>query len=120
MESQTNTEEQDSKTYVQLSKAWYGEASLRGRDFIEEIHCLVGDIEFAFRWYQLDKTYAVRLEVYDDAFQIFADADVCELLRGLAHLVDLGYSGNPMPQAICELLAANGFEDATPTEEAGS
>ena len=110
------------RSFTQLSKAWYGQARLADEAPItEEIMIGVypegldeGSLgEFAITWQPLGKQQrsTPQLVAWDDAWVALQHCS--DLLQGLAELND-DYA---TPEKIVELLISLGFQDATKTEQ---
>ena len=103
------------KSYIVLSKAWYGSANLINTDYCEEVNfgyrhndLSAVTAECAMRWYDLSdgKLPAPRLEIFDDSFSIFAESKLFKRLsENQSHL---------FPEDFCEMLKEFGFVNATP------
>lgn len=104
--------------FIHLRRAWYGEATLRQVPFLDEVTFglklrpdpgTVG--EAAVRWFQLDRMIAPRLEIFDDAWAVFATfGDLVEQLGR----VPSGRRRSISPTDFCRVLEGCGFDDLTP------
>lgn len=104
----------DERGFYWLSKAWYGDANLRGADCDDEI--MVGlyteeggsSGEFAIRWIPLSERSVPRLMAFEDSWAVLWEfRDLLEMLAALN-------GSNPTPEDIAELLIGLGFKDNTP------
>lgn len=100
------------KTFIHLSRAWYGEAALKGRDFVDEIavQVLEDDVlvgEFHIRWETIDWRSTPCLHAFDDSWAALA---ACPELVKLLGDID----GEDMPPAeLTRYLLSLGYADAT-------
>jgi len=102
------------RRFVQLSKAWYGDANLRRTDIIDEImigfyHPEGGTTgEFAIRWYTIGGESTPMLSAYEDSWSaLWQFGDLLEKLSELNGL-------NPSPERIVNLLIELGIKNDTP------
>lgn len=98
------------RTYIRLSRAWYADSALKGRDFTDEILLLHPDsAEVMVRWYgNIDKLErAPRVESFMDSWDHLA-----EIAPMLAQLHGQELTADQFET----FLPAWGYEDATPTE----
>lgn len=100
------------RTFVHLSRAWYGPANLgRWSEYIDEVCFSPGRGELMMRWYQLGKDAAPRLEVFDDSWiGLWECKDVLEAMAEAD-------SENIDPGEFCQLLLRLGFRDETPVDD---
>ena len=110
------------KTYIVLSKAWYGKSDIENRKFVEEVNfgiragedgnegCIA---EAMMRWYDLHdgKPPSAKLEIFDDSFAVLTDTKLVERLsqfpngeRNIFLHLD----------QFCRMLEECGYIDATP------
>lgn len=120
------------RTFTVFSKAWYAKSNPRETDFVDEIMVGLsarneggGDDgthgEFGFRWSNLGKGTACRLEMYDETWRILPIfQDLFEALPGLAtandnrKMVDHnGWKTTPSVEMIAEKLVELGYTDTT-------
>lgn len=108
------------KSFIQLSRAWYGTPNIRirrqaDRSFIDEIHIEVSDgpesYAAVFEWFTIDSGLGCRFSAYDDGWGIFAQ--VPELFAQLGRW-DTSVAGDPSREDVAAILRSVGFEDATP------
>ena len=104
------------RQFIQLSRAWYRDVTLRNSELIDEI--MIGFYhpgggttgEFAIRWVELGGSPAGMLCSFDDSWSaLWEFRDLLERLSGLDGL-------NPSPGEIVKLLEELGVEDATPAK----
>lgn len=103
------------RKFIQLSKAWYADANLRGSDIVDEI--MVGFYhpgggttgEFAIRWTVLGGSSTPMICSFEDSWS--ALWEFRDLLEKLSELD----GDNPSPDEIAELLSSLGIENDTPT-----
>lgn len=111
------------RRFTHLSRAWYGQAALRDREFRDEVMfglffddgATAGEI--AVRWYDFPAPggQAARLEAFDDSWRVLGQLqDVVAAMAALPHQSHSCIS----PERFCQLLEACGFEDVTPTQAA--
>ena len=104
------------RQFVQLSKAWYADVSLRGSDIVDEImigfyHPKGGTTgEFAIRWTNLAGTPTPMLCSFDDSWS--ALWEFRDLLEKLSELD----SSIPSPNEIVITLETLKIKDATQTK----
>ena len=107
------------RSYIQLSRAWYGETCLKAMQD-RTLH-VVDDVtiqvetkekyhEAFIKWHLLNGEPRPQFTAYDDAWAIFRLAP--DLFDELARRQDK----NPTPEEICQLLEELHFEDVTPTK----
>ena len=107
------------RRFYHLSRAWYGDANLRGSDIIDEIlfgfyHPDGGTTgEMSIKWIDLSGKATPMLVCFDDGWD--ALNEMIDIIPALAKFDGL----DPTPESICELLLLCGFEDATPIERPG-
>jgi len=106
------------RSFIHLKRAWYADANLNGRDFVDEIGIsveksggLIG--EFSIRWYPVPgaDTPAPKLESFNDGW--IAMINYCEdLLQALAR-----NASDLSPTIITLMLISElGFADETPVK----
>ena len=104
--------------FYHLSASWYGEANLKGADYVDEVifgwfdtdgGVLRDHAEITMRWHMLQGEATPRLEVFSDAFKTLARYS--ELINELQH-----WNNNFDPEDFCELLKDFGFKDLTKRE----
>lgn len=102
------------RTYVQLSRAWYGALILE--DYakqviptVDQISIMVHGQEFMISWKRLDMTGdAPQLEVFSIAWNVLVNY-CADLLKELAKVA----FALPSPDTIVSILDRLGFEDKT-------
>lgn len=103
------------KTFIVLSKAWYGDANLIGQEYCEEVNfgyrandLSAKQAECAMRWYDLKdgKFPAPRLEIFDDSFSIFEETELFKELSEVTNYLS--------PDDFCAILEEHGFVNDTP------
>lgn len=104
---------EDYRTFIHLSRAWYGPSSLAMADYVDEVmlgfHEAGGEI--AMRWYVLSNTPTPRLELFNDSFR--ALAQMPDLVQALAEADNVDFA----PDEFCWMLSRMGFRDATPIDD---
>lgn len=102
------------RQFIQLSRAWYADANLRGGEVIDEItmgfyHKDGGTTgEFAIRWIELSGSKTPMLCSFDDSWDaLWQFRDVLEVMATMD-------GTNPTPEEICKMLVSVGVEDNTP------
>ena len=114
--------------FIQLSRAWYAEANLNGRDFVDEVS--IGDYaadeegvgdrgEFCIRWRDLQpgrKPPSPQLCMFDEAWGWLTDPAFIAFVDWLTE--QRGES--PTPEVVCEKLRELGFRDETPEQQGSS
>lgn len=114
----TQEQNQQPKTYIILSEAWYNYAILRTLLFVEEVlitlHTDTVCGEFAVRWYALPGVSepCPRLEAFDDSWAALAQSGIVDVLARLD-------SHRPTVFAVCIMLKSLGFVDVTPRKREG-
>lgn len=104
------------RKFINLSRAWYGDANLRGSEVLDEItigfyHPDGGTTgEFTIRWIELGGEITPMLCSYDDSW------DALWQFRDVLKKMVAKDGENPSPTEMCELLESCGIEDATPTK----
>jgi len=107
------------RSYIQLSRAWYGEIYLKDQrarsvpvvdDVIIQVETKEKYHEAFIKWHLLNGEPRPQFAAYDDAWAIFKL--VPDLFDELARRQDK----NPTPEEICQLLEELHFEDVTPTK----
>lgn len=104
------------KQYVLLSKAWYGDVCLKNMDYEDEVTFSIYDEatslqgECCVKWYYLDGKLSPKVEVFADAWCLFAECNDLFLLLSKHHNEDL------TPAQFIECLNKCGFKDNTPFE----
>ena len=102
------------RTYIQLSRAWYGKTCLATygelpTPVVEEINIKAGESEFVISWKRVvDLEDVPELQVFDEAWGVLVN-DCADFLAELALLADTA----PPPSRIVEVLERLGFEDET-------
>jgi len=98
--------------FIWLSKAWYAEPSLRGRDYIDEIMINDNGVngEIAIRWYPLRDRISPQLEAFADSWALLASNPELILMLGELDATDL------LPDEMAEILSNFGIRDNTPTK----
>lgn len=98
-----------SRSFYQLSRAWYAEANLRHVDFYDDIHISLShedggaDGEVCIEFYE-DRV--AKFRIFDDSFHLFRDfSDFFEALADEAAAT---------PEHVVEILTRLGYRDATP------
>lgn len=115
MTETTNKHEGMIRGFYWLSKAWYADANLHGREFKDDITFGYYDEqdggttgEMSMCWYELGGKVSPKLEVFDDAWSaLSAFTDV------IARMGELD-NQNITPAQFAEELKALGFTDLTP------
>jgi hypothetical protein len=110
------------KGYTQLSRAYYSDSALQGRDYVEEIafgmfneeydggySCRHGYCEVMMRWVQIGGKVVPKLEMFYDTFGNFHIFE--SLFAELSNWTD-----DFEPEEFCKLLDRFGFKDVTKTE----
>ena len=104
--------------FMQLSKAWYADANLRGANYRDEV--MFGFYyedggtsgEMGVRWVDIgsEKHLTPILRVYDDAWDALNECkDVIEKMAEV--------DGDDIsPEQFCDILLSCGFKDLTPLE----
>ena len=111
-----NTDKME-KTFIQLSRAWYGKTCLDTYgDTSDEVSIILETedrlLEFSIRWLDIGAHGRYpRLQIYDDAWIVFRLLP--DLFDELSQLQDK----SPSPEQICGLLEELHFEDATKEEK---
>ena len=117
--------EGDIKQYIHLSRAWYAESNLKGRDMVDEV--MFGFYrpeggtsgEMGMRWMNLGEKWemgkkiihaAPQLQCFNDAWHALYQFQ--DVLAALAELDDIDIT----PEQFCQLLDQCGFVDATPVK----
>ena len=106
------------RAYYHLKEAWYAEANLQGREFVDEVmfgfyHPDDGggtSGEIAMRWISMEQSAVPQLQCFNDAWHALAQMQ--DVLDELAHLDDVDIS----PMEFCQILDVCGFTDVTPRE----
>ena len=105
--------------FVQLSRAWYADSSLRRQEIIDEVMFgFYGENggggttgEMSMTWTELGGKIVPQLGVFDDAWHALGEfKDLIVLMAG----VD---DKNISPEKFCEMLLACGFKDNTKETE---
>ena len=105
------TQDSTERTFIHLSRAWYGPANLGANTrYVDEV-TLSDDINV--RWYALqdDRPPAPKLEAFDDSWA--ALAKMGDLLAWMATQDNKSIT----PSDFCRALERLGFTDATPIDE---
>lgn len=105
--------EDDYRTFVHLSRAWYGPANIRTDRYVDEVmlgfHLAGGEI--AMRWYELSGRATPKLELFNDSFR--ALSQMPDLISALADADNVDFT----PDEFCRLLVRLGFRDETPVDD---
>ena len=102
------------RSYVQLSRAWYGALILQGYakeviPTVDQISIMVHGQEFMISWKRLGMTGdAPQLEVFSIAWNVLVNY-CADLLKELAKVA----FALPSPDTIVSILDRLGFEDKT-------
>lgn len=104
---------EDYRTFIHLSRAWYGPANIRTNRYVDEVmlgfHLAGGEI--AMRWYELSGKAVPKLELFNDSFRAFSQMP--DLIAALADADNVDFT----PGEFCFLLVRLGFRDETPVDE---
>jgi hypothetical protein len=114
-----SNEQPGTPAFYVSNEAWYAEAvnraGMRGAAeimigrYADEGGC---DFEFAIRWIDLGRTIP-RLEVFDDAWGVFADPDFSGFVAWLASHTALYGQESVTPADVSAFLLSAGFIDRT-------
>lgn len=103
------------KGFTQLSKAWYGEASLRNVDYVDEVvfgfYYSDGGTtgEMVVQWINLDGKIVPELTIFSDGWSALAQ------LHDLIDLLGQHDGEDSTPEQFCKFLLECGFIDKTET-----
>ncbi|HBJ1646496.1 TPA: hypothetical protein LA462_000966 [Clostridium botulinum] len=103
------------KGFTQLSKSWYGEASLKGADCVDSVYFgfyapeggTTGEV--SVNWINLDGKIVPKLTVFSDAWSALSQ------FHELIDLLGQHDNEDPTPEQFCEFLLKCGFVDRTET-----
>jgi len=106
------------KTFIQNSKAWYGEACLKGKNLVDEFVIMVNDEkesfvgEFVVVFTQIGgrMTISAQIQCFDDGARAL---EACPEIAGMIAVLH-EISQNARPHDFSGQLLANGYEDITP------
>lgn len=105
------------RAYYHLKEAWYAEANLKDRDFVDEVmfgfyHPDGGTSgEIAMRWIDLGSYIAPQIQCFNDAWHALGECK--DVIDELAKVDDINISS----ERFCLILQACGFVDMTPREQ---
>jgi len=101
------------KSFVQLSKAWYGKFNLGESDCIDEVtfgfYAPEGETsgEMAMKWIDLSGEIVPKLVVFSDGWSALSN------FHDLIDLLGQHDNEDPTPEEFCNLLLQCGFVDKT-------
>ncbi|KFX56134.1 hypothetical protein FDC50_10245 [Clostridium botulinum] len=103
------------KGFTQLSKAWYGEPSLRGADYIDSVHFgfygteggTTGEV--SVKWINLSGKIVPQLTIFSDTWSALSQ------FHDLIDLLGKHDNEDPTPEQFCKFLLHCGFVDRTET-----
>lgn len=109
--------------FVQHSRTWYrNPLALDAQNCFDEVHVIIGRLpeggcryEFSLKWYALGGGHPPQLQIFDDAWDVFAE--IPELFQMLSEhsttWPERRGSSSMTPDEFCEELKSLGFIDVT-------
>lgn len=100
------------KSYVQLTKAWYGDDNLKlSKGLIDEVCVFIDDEtdEIVISWKWLNNSISCEILMFDSSWSAFKKCP--ELFLALAELKN--EDSSPEPDDVCAVLKKLGFKDKT-------
>lgn len=107
----------DYKGFVQLSRAWYGDANLTNKSEVKDrvtfgFYSIDGGTsgEISVEWIDLNDKFVPKIEIFSDAWSALS------YMHNLIDLLGKHDNEDSTPEEFCKYLLQCGFKDRTPEE----